>query len=205
LGNREQGRLLYCIVDKRKKEQIKKQINKNQVSKHNTHHLKINFDSPFTPTHDEANALREISNAHWAEEDRLNELVGLDQNTLQLAGIFNIFTATLTRIAPSNQNILNLFINILKQEWDDVNFDHDFGLELVTSLDKIEANKQELIDFLNEKLLDNHFIDDYRRCCVAEYLLKIESENHIAINILNESLPKIKDDKMSFVTEAHFF
>ncbi|MEH2378459.1 MAG: NACHT domain-containing protein [Nostoc sp.] len=183
------------IVDKRKKEQIKKQIKKNQVNQHNTDHHNKNFDGRLTP--DNIDAMLETLDAENAEEDRLNELVGLDQNTFQLAGIFNIFTRTLTRISPSNQNILNLFINILKQEWDDINFDHDFCLELVTSIDKIEANKQKLIDFLNEKLLDNNFIDDYRRCYVAEYLLKIESENHIAINILNESLPKIKDDKMS--------
>ncbi|MEH2388754.1 MAG: hypothetical protein V7K14_23895 [Nostoc sp.] len=183
------------IVDKRKKEQIKNQIKKNKVNKHNTHHHNKNYDGRLTP--DDIDAMLETLDAENAEEDRLNELVRLDENTQKIAGRFNIFTRTLTRIAPSNQNTLNLFINILKQEWDDVNFDHDFCLKLVTSLDKIEANKQELIDFLNEKLLDNHFINDYRRCCVAEYLLKIESENHIAINILNESLPKIKDDKMS--------
>ena len=183
------------IVDKRKKEQIKNQIKKNKVNQHNTHHHNKNYDGRLTP--DDIDAMLETLDAENAEEDRLNELVRLDENTQKIAGRFNIFTRTLTRIAPSNQNPLNLFINILKQEWDDVNFDHDFCLELVTSLDKIEANKQELIDFLNEKLLDNYFIDDYRRCCIAEYLLKIESENHIAINILNESLPKIKDDKMS--------
>ena len=185
------------IVDKRKKEQIKKQIRKNQVSKHNTHHHKINFDSFFTPTPDDVKAMQDRLNADNAEEDRLNELVGLDKNTLKLAGIFNIFISTLTKIDPTNQNIFNLLFNILKQEWDDVNFDHIFCLKLVTSIDKIEANKQEIINFMNEKLLDNHFINDYRCCCIAEYLLKIESENHIAINILNKSLPKIKNNKMS--------
>ncbi|MEH2292177.1 hypothetical protein [Nostoc sp.] len=186
-----------AIVDKRKKQQLKNQIKKNEVNKHNTHYLKINFDSPFTPTPDEANTLREISNAHLAEEKTLNQLVELDENTLKLAGRFDILTKTLTRLAPNNQNIINLLINIFKQEWDDVNFDHYFCLKLVTIIDKIEANKQELMDFLNKKLLDNNFVDDYRSCCIAEYLLKIESENHIAINILNESLPKIKDDKIS--------
>ena len=183
------------IVDKRKKEEIKKQLNKNQANQYNTHHHNKNFAGRLTPA--DIDAMLETLDADNAEEDSLNELVGLDQTTLQLAGIFNIFTATLTRIAPSNQNILYLIINILKQEWDDVNFDHNFCLELVIIIDKIEANKQELIEFLNGKLLDNHFIDDYRRCCIAEYLLKIESENHLAINILNKSLPKIKDDKMS--------
>ncbi|MBD0386775.1 MAG: NACHT domain-containing protein [Nostoc sp. C3-bin3] len=183
------------ILDKRKKEEIKKQLNKNQTNQYNTHHHNKNFAGRLTP--DDVDAMLDTLDAQNAEEDRLNELVGLDKNTLHIAGIFNIFTATLTRIAPSNQNILNLFINILKQEWDDINFDHDFCLKVVINIDKFEANKQELIDFLNEKLFNNNFIDDYRRCCAAEYLLKIESENHIAINILNKSLPKIKDDKMS--------
>ncbi|WP_292760100.1 NACHT domain-containing protein [Nostoc sp. NOS(2021)] len=182
------------IIDKRRIEQIKKQIKENQVSQQNTdHHIK--YDSSLMPN--DVDTMLEKLNAYNAEEDRLNELVQLDENTLKIAKLFNTLTETLTRIAPNNQNIINLLINIFKKEWDNVNFDHDFCLKLVTSIDKVKANKQELIDFLNEKLLDNHFIDDYRHCCIAEYLLKIEPENHIAINILNKSLPKIKDDKMT--------
>ncbi|MDB9324010.1 hypothetical protein PN483_18940 [Nodularia spumigena CS-591/04] len=196
-----------CIVDKRNKEKVKKEIKKKQAKNDKPYDYKYdkkNFNNSGATiiTGDYGAYLSNIAADHIEEDKKLNNLVGINEKTIKIAGIFNDIKRTLTRIANKQQNILNIFINILKQEWNDTNFEHDFCLALVISIAKFEGNKQELIDFMNENLLNNNVVDNYRRCCVAEYLLKIEPENNAAINILIESLANIKDDKMSLRVAA---
>lgn len=190
-----------CIVDKRNKEKMKKEIKKKQPKNDNSYndkYEKMNFNNfgRIIITQDYSDYLCKIAASHIEEDERLNNLVGINEKIIKIAGIFNDITITLTRVAYRNKNILNLFINILKQEFNDTNFEHDFCLNLVVSIGKFEGNKQELINFINENLTNNA-VDNYRRCCLAQYLLKLEPQNNLAINILIEALANIKDDKMS--------
>ncbi|WP_165790156.1 NACHT domain-containing protein, partial [Cuspidothrix issatschenkoi] len=186
-----------CIVDKRNKEKMKKEIEKiekEQLKKENTYG-KIIIRQDYE---DYGNDYYKLGEAHLEylreEDERLNNLVGLNENTIKIASIFYNIATTLTRISYKDENIFNLFVSIIKQECNDPNFDHDFCLNLFVNIGNFESNKEELLNFINEKLMNN-LIENHLRCCLTECLLKLEPQNNLAINILIESLANIKDDK----------